>query len=327
MAREHPESVPEYLPEPPDDAPPALAYGLAHEGVDSDDIVLATLLDLDRPRLLRDEGVDDRRREARPRDQGRRVSRRAPGWTELTAYEQEVLEFFDQLLDGEEVALSEMKDKVPKHSDLWRGRWERMTEKIDAADDGQIGWDRNFNPLRYGIIIVTVALQVIVALFHAADDDGSLIFPLGLAALTFFVLAALPDTWFKRIDRAYVDRCASWRGFRALDRGLPAPQGRPTGDARAVEANPRLRGGLRHRRPHDRVRPDPGAGRRGVADVRWLERIRLRRLVQQQLVQRRGFSSSFASQVAPESSSSGGGGGFSGGGGGGFSGGGGGGSW
>ena len=39
-------SVPEHLPEPPDDASPALAYGLAHEGGDSDDTVLATLLDL-----------------------------------------------------------------------------------------------------------------------------------------------------------------------------------------------------------------------------------------------------------------------------------------
>ena len=185
-----PESVPEYLPEPPDDAPPAIAYGLANEGEDSDNTVLATLLDLvDRGYYETKESTTD--------DEKLDLAIKAKGQaerptTELTAYEQEVLEFFDQLLDGKEVALSDMKDKVPKHSDLWRGRWERMTEKIDAADDGQIGWDRNFNPLRYGLIIVMVALQVIVALFHAADDDGSLIFPLGLAALTFFVLAALP---------------------------------------------------------------------------------------------------------------------------------------
>ena len=35
-----------YVPEPPDDAGPALAYGLAHEGEDSNNTVLATLLDL-----------------------------------------------------------------------------------------------------------------------------------------------------------------------------------------------------------------------------------------------------------------------------------------
>ena len=35
LARERDVGVPEYLPEPPDDATPALAYGLAHEGGDS----------------------------------------------------------------------------------------------------------------------------------------------------------------------------------------------------------------------------------------------------------------------------------------------------
>ena len=46
MATEHPTSTPKHLPEPPDDASPALAYGLAHEGGDSTDTVLATLIDL-----------------------------------------------------------------------------------------------------------------------------------------------------------------------------------------------------------------------------------------------------------------------------------------
>jgi hypothetical protein len=32
LAREHPTSAPKYVPEPPDDASPALAFGLAHEG-------------------------------------------------------------------------------------------------------------------------------------------------------------------------------------------------------------------------------------------------------------------------------------------------------
>ena len=46
LARERETGVPEYLPEPPDEATPALAYALAHEGRDSTDTVLATLLDL-----------------------------------------------------------------------------------------------------------------------------------------------------------------------------------------------------------------------------------------------------------------------------------------
>ena len=49
-----------------------------------------------------------------------------------------MLTFFDELLDGETVAMSEMKDKIPKHSEIWRGRWERMTEKLDAAESGEL---------------------------------------------------------------------------------------------------------------------------------------------------------------------------------------------
>src|SRR4029077_5384877 len=46
LARDPPTCTAKYLPEPPDDAGPALAYGLAHEGEDSNNTVLATLLDL-----------------------------------------------------------------------------------------------------------------------------------------------------------------------------------------------------------------------------------------------------------------------------------------
>jgi len=46
LSREYPSSSPKYVPEPPDEASPALAYGLAHEGDDTSNTVLATLLDL-----------------------------------------------------------------------------------------------------------------------------------------------------------------------------------------------------------------------------------------------------------------------------------------
>ena len=101
---------------------------LANEGDDTDQHGARDPARPRRPRLLRH----------RPR---RPPTRRSSTWRsqqkadrpagELTAYEQAVLEFFDQLLDGEQVAISEMKDKVPKHSEVWRGRWERMTEKLD----------------------------------------------------------------------------------------------------------------------------------------------------------------------------------------------------
>ena len=77
LAREHPSSAPEYLPEPPDDASPALAYGLAHEGEDSKDTVLATLLDLIERGYYDDEAGDHRGREAGPRHhEGGQAARR-----------------------------------------------------------------------------------------------------------------------------------------------------------------------------------------------------------------------------------------------------------
>ena len=38
-----------------------------------------------------------------------------------------------------------MRDRIPKHSETWRARWEQMTETLDAADEGQLEWDRNLN--------------------------------------------------------------------------------------------------------------------------------------------------------------------------------------
>ena len=109
LAREHPTSVPEYMPEPPDDASPALAYGLAHEGDSSDDLVLATLLDLvDRgyydatSASTGDEKLDLALTERKDRPQEK-----------LADYEQAVLEFFDQLLGGKTIAISAMKDEIP----------------------------------------------------------------------------------------------------------------------------------------------------------------------------------------------------------------------
>ena len=78
LARERDVGVPEYLPEPPDDATPALAYGLAHEGGDSTNTVLATLLDLVDRGYYETEQATTRRREARPGAEQKARSARAP---------------------------------------------------------------------------------------------------------------------------------------------------------------------------------------------------------------------------------------------------------
>ncbi len=323
LAREYKLSVPEYVPEPPDDAPPALAYGLAHEGVDSDDTVLATLLDLiDRgyyetqSRQSDDEKLDLAIK-AKPDD-------KRPKDT-LEPYEQEVLQFFDQLLDGKQVALSDMKDLIPKHSELWRGRWERMTEKLNAAEAGQIAWDRSYNPLRNMIIVTAVVLQVLVGIVHAAGH-GTIWVPVIVAALTFFGLYSLNDTSFKRVDKDHADRVARWKAFEHWTKDFPRLRDDPP---QTLDLWKRIlvygvAFGTADRMIDSGRIPAPVAEASSNSGL-WTA-YAFSSGFNSSAFSGSSFSSGFASQVAPESSSGGGGGGFSGGGGG-FSGGGGGGAW
>jgi Predicted membrane protein (DUF2207) len=315
--------VPEYVPEPPDEASPALAYALAHEGQDTDDTVLATLLDLvDRgyyetsQATTEDEKLDlaIQQRADRPAD-------------ELTPYEQEVLAFFDQLLDGERVPMSEMKDKIPQHSETWRGRWERMTDQLNSVEEGQLAWDLNLNWARWLTVLGAALLFGFVCLVALAEGSGGFI----LAGLVGFVttvgLMALSSRRFKRVDTAHVERTARWRAFGRWTEDFPRlsddpPQtlelwkriliyGVAFGTAERMIASGRI--------------PAPVLAD-ATAGTHWSAYAFAGSLDGSSL-SGSDFSSGFASQVAPPASSgSGGGGGFSGGGGG-FSGGGGGGAW
>jgi uncharacterized membrane protein len=323
LAREHTTSVPEYLPEPPDDATPALAYGLAHEGVDSDDTVLATLLDLvDRgyyetsEATSGDEKLDLALQQKADRPAG-----------ELTDYEQDVLAFFDQLLDGNKVALGEMKDKIPQHSELWRGRWERMTAKLYAADEGQFAWDRNLAVPRYIVMALVLVLDVIIAIVHSADH-GSLIPPGIIGAATLFGLMSIADQRYRRLDAKHVERTARWQAFERWTEDFPRLSDDPPA---TLELWKRIlvfgvAFGTADRMIKSGRIPAPVVASATASTGLW-SAYAFSGGFNSAAFDGSTFSSSFASQVAPQSSSSGGGGGFSGGGGGGFSGGGGGGSW
>jgi uncharacterized membrane protein len=322
LARERDAGVPEYVAEPPDDATPALAYALAHEGGDSDDTVLATLLD------LIDRGYYDTK-EATTEDEkldlaiAQRAERPAG---ELAPHEQEVLAFFDQLLDGQSVPMSEMKDKIPAHSETWRGRWERMTEQLDAIDEGQIGWDRNLNPARWLTALGAMIAFGFVVLIALAEGEG--FFLAGLVGfVTVIGILALSATRFKRVDAAYSERVARWRSFAHWTKDFPRLSDDPPatlelwkrilvfgvafGTAQRMIASGRI--------------PAPVLAD-ATTGTHWSS-YALAGTFDSSSFSGSSFSAGFASQVAPQSSSSGGGGGFSGGGGGGFSGGGGGGSW
>src|SRR6185295_17839527 len=127
LAREHATSTSKYVPEPPDDASPALAYGLAHEGEDSTNTVLATLLDLVERGYYdtKQATTDDEKLDLAIAKAGKRPQ------AKLEPYEQDTLDFFDELVGDETVPRSEMKDRIPEHSATWRARWEKMTGSLN----------------------------------------------------------------------------------------------------------------------------------------------------------------------------------------------------
>ncbi|MFI5123410.1 MAG: DUF2207 family protein, partial [Vicinamibacteria bacterium] len=322
LAREREVGVPEYLPEPPDDADPALAYALAHEGTDSTDTVLATLLDLvDRGYYETSQATtEDEKLDLALEQKAERPAE------ELTGYEQDVLAFFDQLLDGKKVAISAMKDEIPKHSEVWRGRWERMTEKLDDAEAGELAWDRNLNWARWlTAAIASFAIGAVVLIALSEHEGWFLAGAVGF--LTLIGILAQSAIRFKRLDTDHVERTARWRAFAKWTEDFPRLKDDPPatlelwkrilvygvafGTAERMIASGRI--------PAPVV-SDASAGSHwsSYAFVGGFS---------SGAFDGGSFSSGFSSQVAPVSSSTGGGGGFSGGGGGGFSGGGGGGSW
>jgi uncharacterized membrane protein len=324
LTREHRVSTPEHLPEPPDDASPALAYGLAHEGTDSADTVLATLLDLiergfytTKEATTEDEKLD------------LAVSKNAkrPSAETLEPHEKEVLSFFDELLEGDTVPLSEMKDRIPEHDSTWRSRWQEMTQSLNDADGGQLEWDRNLNPvaalLGLGLLI---GIGVIVLAFISVEEKFPIL-PVLIGVVVLLFIAASAGTTLKRLAPSYRERSSKWQAFQQWTEDFPRLEDDPPATLELWKRI--LIFGVAF----------------GTAD-RMIESGRIPAPVMESSTAGTwngymftggstgggggsfdfgGFSSGFASQVAPESSS-GGGGGFSGGGGGG-SGGGGGGSW
>jgi uncharacterized membrane protein len=321
LARERDTGVPEYLPGPPDDASPAVAYGLAHEGGNSTNTVLATLLDLvDRGYYETSEATtDDEKLDLALKQKADRPA------DELTAYEQDVLAFFDQLLDGKQVAMSRMKDEIPQHSEVWRGRWERMTEKLDEAEQGDLAWDRNLNWARWLTDLIAAVAFAAVILLALSEGEGWIAASI-VAFLTVIGILSLSATRFKRLDADRVERVERWQAFAHWTRDFPRLKDDPPATL-ALWKRILVYGvafGTAERMIESGRIPAPvvtdassGSHWSSYAFVGGFDNS----------LNGSSFSSGFSSQVAPQSTSSGGGGGFSGGGGGGFSGGGGGGSW
>ena len=313
-------SAPEYLPEPPEEIPPALAYALAREGGFDDRLVLATLLD------LVDRGYYDARPAAgKELDLTLAVSAERPSMMGLTDYEVKTIEFFDGLLEEGPGELGKLKDRVPEHSASWRNRWEALTEELDRAEEGQLRWERDLTGARRLLALIAFAGYVVIGLaFWSRMHLVAIPIFATLAGMLFIYL--LPSSWLKRLDPASRERHAKWRAFERWTDDFPRLQDDPPatlklwrrilvyavafGTAEKVIASGRI--------------PEPVVAEATSANL-WTA-AHFSGMDSGVTPSFNGFASAFASQVAPQSSSSGGGGGFSGGGGG-FSGGGGGGAW
>jgi uncharacterized membrane protein len=317
LTREHPISTPKYVSEPPDDASPALAYGLAHEGEESNNTVLATLLDLVERGYYdtKNATTDDEKL-----DLAVAVSKKRPK-AKLETYEQDTLTFFDELVGDETVALSEMKDRIPEHSSTWHARWESMTTSLNKADWGQLVWDRNLNPLSVLVAVIGAVLVGAICLIqNNVEHHWFVTAAIGAAGVA--IVAFWPSRHLKRLAPEYRERAAKWESFQRWTDDFPRLDDDPPATLKLWKriliygvafgtADRMIKSG---RIPEPVVQSADGSWAGGYLTGAYIGSS----------FDGNSFGSGFSSQVAPESSS--GGGGFSGGGGGGF-GGGGGGSW
>ncbi|HEX6668813.1 MAG TPA: hypothetical protein VF061_04615, partial [Gemmatimonadales bacterium] len=224
--------------------------------------------------------------------------------------------------EGDTVPMSEMRDRIPKHSDTWRGRWESMTSALNDVDQGQLAWDRNLNGPKWLLILgLAVAFAVVVVCDIAVDEEWFL--PSLIGVLTLITLAVYPWNRLKRLHPEYRERSARWRAFERWTRDFPTLEDDPpvTLDLWKRILVFGVAFGTAERMIESGRIPEPV-----LEDSSGWSTYYFTGGVTHSAFDGGDFGGGFASQVAPESSSGGGGGGFSGGGGG-ASGGGGGGGW
>jgi uncharacterized membrane protein YgcG len=316
-ARERPTSVPRHLPEPPEQAPPALAYALATEGNYDERVVVATLLD------LTDRGYYEGRArgDSDDLDLALRVPAQRPPTEGLQPYELKALEFFDGLLGDREIELGKLKDEVPEHSSSWRSRWSSLNSALDRAEEGELGWDRDLTGARTRLALIAFAGYAILIAAYFIRTQW-LTIPLTAALAGFLLIYLLPRTELRRLDPAGRERHARWHSFARWTHDFPRLEDDPPatlklwrsvlvyavafGSAERVAESGRIPAPVTAEASsaNDWTTVAVGGGHFGSSF--------------------NSFGAGFSSHVAPESSSSSGGGG---GGGGGTSGGGGGGAW
>lgn len=314
--------VPEYLPEPPSDDSPALAYAYAQEGEFDDRIVLATLLDLVDRGYYESKAAKGKEMDLvlsipgdRPSDQG------------LEKYERKTMDFFDDLLDdGGPCALGKLKERIPKHSGKWRQRWESLTKALDEVDEGRLAWSRTFVDARTTVALVAFLGYLAILLLYF-DRTHWVSIPLFAMVAGMLFVYLLPRRYLKRMASESRLKSAQWGAFSKWTKDFPRLSDDPPATLllwRRIIVYAVAFGTAERLISSGRI-PEPVVEEAMSSGV-WIY-PHMSSAASGISPSFDGFASGFSSQVAPQSTSSGGGGGGFSGGGGGFSGGGGGGAW
>lgn len=320
-ARERPMSVPKYLPEPPEDIPPALAYALAKEGDYDERLVLATFLDLLDRGYYASKPTEGKELDLYISIPENRPDIKAP----LKEYEETTIAFFDRLLEEGPGQLGKLKDRVPEHSTSWHNRWTKLNDDLDEAEKGQLKWDRDLSGARAGLSLLAFAGYIVIGLAYW-DRTHLVALPIFALIAGLTLIHLFPSSMLKRLDPASRERHARWRAFERWTDDFPRLDDDPPatldlwrrilvyavafGTAERVIASGRIPAPVIEESSSMYLWTATSFNSAGSGITPSFN----------------GFAAGFSSQVAPQSSSSGGGGGFSGGGGG-SSGGGGGGAW
>ena len=214
-----------------------------------------------------------------------------------------------------------MKDRIPEHSATWRARWEKMTGSLNAADEGQIEWDRDLNGAQPLFAVIGGILVAGIALIQSNIEHHWFLTAADRSRGDRRSSCSARRAQLKRVDLAHRQRTSKWEAFARWTDDFPRLKDDPPATL-TLWKKILIYGvafGTADRMIKSGRIPEPVT----TSSERDLGRLLVRRRIRQRRLQRNSFSSGFSSQVAPESTS-GGGGGFCGGGGGGFGGGGGG---
>jgi hypothetical protein len=213
LAAERSHLVGKYLPEPPEDVAPAIAYGLATEGHYSPRVLTATLLDLiDRgyydARASNDSSLDLVLSIPPERPRGR-----------TPPHEGGTLRFFDDLLRAGPASLVEMRKRVPQ-TGRSADRWKAIHASLSQAGIEEVRWDRDLILARWLAAGVGAAgYLAFLALFNWADGLVTVALPLGLVAVGSFFL--VPDIYLKRQEERSRQRQKEWQAFARWTRDFP----------------------------------------------------------------------------------------------------------